>query len=140
MSKKEFDLIKEWILLPPDVQRELEKAIEESTAEDADEFAWEILVGPCPKCGYPKTMDCEGIEGIDDPTVGLCKRCGFLWCTECGSALGASTDCGHWEICDSCQIPKDKEEDCGYSPDECGIIQNWKFSKGHRESENTGDN
>jgi hypothetical protein len=49
MSKKEFDLIKEWILLPPDVQRELEKAIEESTAEDADEFAWEILVGPCPK-------------------------------------------------------------------------------------------
>jgi hypothetical protein len=71
MRRKEFDLIEEWILLPPDVQREMEKAIEESTAEDADEFAWEIPVGPCSKCGYPKTIDCEGVEGIDDPTVGL---------------------------------------------------------------------
>jgi hypothetical protein len=85
-------------------------------------------------------MGCEGMEGIDDPTAGFCKRCGFLWRTECGSALGGSTDCGHWEVCESCQTLKDEEEDCGYSPDECGIIQNWKFSKGHRESENTGDN
>jgi hypothetical protein len=59
MGKKIFDLMKEWILLPPDIQRELQKEIEESTAENADEFAWEILVGPCPKCGYQKTMDCE---------------------------------------------------------------------------------
>jgi len=94
-SENEFDFMKEWIFLPLDIQKELQKAIEESTAENAEEFAWEIMVGPCPKCGYQKTMDCEGIEGIDDPTVGLCKRCGFLWCTECGSALGANLDCGH---------------------------------------------
>jgi hypothetical protein len=140
MSENKFDFMKEWIFLPLDIQKELQKAIEESVAENAEEFAGEIMVGPCPKCGYQKTMDCEGIEGIDDPTVGLCKRCGFLWCTECGSALGANLDCGHWEICDTCQIPKDENDDCGYSTPECEIIQNWLLSKGQWESENAKDN
>ena len=140
MGQNKFDFTKEWISLPRALQDELQKAIEESTAETAEEFSWEILVGPCPKCGFHKTMDCEGIEGIDDPTVGLCKRCGFLWCTECGSALGANINCGHWEVCDSCQIPKNEDEDCGYAAPDCDIIQNWILSKGHREPRNSKDN
>jgi hypothetical protein len=140
VNKRQIDFMKEWVLLSPDIQRELRKAIEKPTAKNAGEFEWEILVGPCPKCGNQKTMDCEGIEGIDDPTVGLCKRCGFLWCTECGSALGASVNCDHWEVCGSCQISKDKDEDCGNSPTDCEIIQNWKFSRGRWEFESARDN
>lgn len=140
MRKKNFDLEKEWAFLPLDIQRELRKAIEESSTKNENEFTWEILVGRCPKCGSDKTMDCEGIEGIDDGTVGLCRRCGFLWCTECGSALGANIDCGHWEVCDSCQISKNEDEDCGYSAPGCDIIQNWILSKGQRESGSSRDN
>jgi hypothetical protein len=140
MSKKKSDFMKEWISFPLDLQDELLEAIEESTAETAEEFAWEILVGPCPKCGNDKTRDCEGIAGIDDPTVGLCKRCGFSWCSECGASLGPNIICGHWEICESCGNLKDEDGLCGYATLECDIIQKWLFSKSPQETEDYKDN
>jgi hypothetical protein len=60
MGQKKSDFTKEWISLPRELQDELQKAIEESTAESAEEFSWEILVGPCPKFYHKKWT--EGIE------------------------------------------------------------------------------
>jgi hypothetical protein len=122
MGQKKFDFMKEWISLPRELQDKLAKAV----ADSAEEFSREILVGPCPKCGYLKTMDCEGIERVDDPT--------------CGLSLGANINCGHWEVCDGCQIPKNEDEDCGYGAYDCDIIQNWILSKGYREPGNPKDN
>lgn len=124
MSKKnDFvkDFMKEWIWVPLDLQKELRKALEESTAESGEEFSSEILIGPCPRCGSKKTRDCERIVGIDDPTIGFCKSCGFLWCSECGSPLRSSIICGHWEICNNCGNLKDEDGFCEHATVECDI-------------------
>ena len=131
--------IEEWISLAIDFQK-VHKKIKRLSTEIGDELALEVLVGPCPRCGCEKTIDCEGIPGVDDQTVGLCEECGFLWCTECSAVLGESPDCGHWEICASCRLPKDEDGDCGFHNYECDIIDNWILSKGQAGSGKRQDN
>lgn len=82
------------------------------TKEDLEriEFIREIMVGDCPNCGSPNThdclregSDCEMAKNFDDPTIGHCDDCGYLWCLECGSELTVDDPvCGHWEVCEAC--------------------------------------
>jgi len=102
----------------------------------AEFFANYFLVGNCPNCGSWNTHDCEApdfdvfpivpINGapkqiiksgsecgvarqLDNPSIGHCDDCGYLWCLDCGTELSIENpDCGHWEICDKCY------EDEGY--------------------------
>ena len=108
---KDFSEI--WDSLPEDIQDDLKKAIDESSAETEEQFLAEIMIGECPKCNSIQTKDCDKVEGIGDLTVGLCMDCGYLWCSECERAVVKNIKCKHWEICDAC----DQEDDIGF----CGI-------------------
>ena len=91
---------------------------------ERDAFTSSMLVGNCPNCGSINTHDCKSLEKIppmeihgikfppmeigsdcpialklDDPTVGHCDTCGYLWCLECGKELSEDQPiCGHWEF------------------------------------------
>jgi len=68
------------------------------TSETADDFASQILVGACPKCGGTNTGDCEKDPEIDNILVGRCYDCGQLWCTDCGQLLDRSAlECPCWD-------------------------------------------
>jgi hypothetical protein len=82
--KDKDDFTKVWGTLPVDLQDELAKAMEESSAELPEELLNEIFVGECPECGSRGTRDCEEVPEVEDITLGLCNTCGYLWCTECG--------------------------------------------------------
>jgi hypothetical protein len=84
-----------------DMRIMLKRALELSTAVTEEQFLSE-LVGGCPRCGSVHTKDCEHVEGIEDFTVGLCLKCGYLWCIECGKPLVKNANCNHWEICRKC--------------------------------------
>jgi hypothetical protein len=90
-----------------------------------DEFLRLVFVGDCPNCSSESTVCCDEIKEIDDPTVGLCKDCGYMWCLECGIMLEMNETCGHWDICESCDEPKNEFEDCGIMPSECPRIVEW---------------
>ncbi len=76
------DLLKQ---MPPEALEELRSATEGShTAED---FAYRIFVGDCPKCGSKETGNCADDPEIEELLVGRCYHCGQLWCTECGRLL-----------------------------------------------------
>lgn len=90
-----------------------------------DEFLSMLFIGECPACERNDTILCDEVEGIDDPTVALCKDCGFMWCTECGTQIEAGRDCGHWDICEKCKEPRDEFEDCGIPVCECPHILDW---------------
>jgi hypothetical protein len=112
-------LLKMWELLPDDIQDALLLAIEKNRNEARDDS-----LPSCPHCGDINTMDCSGIEAIGDATVGLCRVCGYLWCTECDASLMTGIDCGHWQMCSACP---DKRESgfCGTPPWECHKIKEW---------------
>lgn len=109
--------------------------MEESETEE--QFISAIMVGDCPKCESSNTIDCDDIEGIEDPTLGLCKNCGYFWCTECGSQLILSFHCGHWEICEKCKETKDEFGYCGVMAWECEHIEEWLNKDSSIKSENT---
>ena len=73
-------------------------AADSKTAED---FAAAILIGDCPSCGSAETQDCENVIGIADPSVGRCRKCGVLFCPDCGVVFvndkptAASQKCPH---------------------------------------------
>ncbi len=106
-----------------DQQGLLEAPLDADITEE--EFLRLIFVGDCPACDSGSTVCCDEIEDIDDPTVGMCKACGFMWCLECGAELHRGEDCGHWEICDNCDEEKDEFEDCGLPPAECPKVVEW---------------
>ncbi len=121
-----------WKHLPKELQDELAEAVEKSSARSPEEFAWQIFVGPCPRCGSRETQDCEGVAGIADISLGLCNRCGHLWCTECGRPAVVGTPCEHWEICESCLEEKGRPHDCGISTAACPKIV---FSEAFQDDE-----
>lgn len=112
-----------WDTLPVEIQDYLKKIVEESPSEE--QFITAIMVGECPKCGSANTVDCDEIQGIEDPTLGLCRNCGYFWCLECGFHLISGIICGHWEICKECGVDKDEFEDCGIPLWECEDIKKW---------------
>lgn len=101
----------------------LERATFGSMTEE--EFLRSVFVGDCPVCESANTNTTDEIEGMGDPTVGICHDCGFLWCLECGLALEAGETCGHWGICEECTEEKDEFEDCGIEVWECPFIMEW---------------
>jgi DNA-directed RNA polymerase subunit RPC12/RpoP len=117
--KEENHFMELWKALPKEVQDELARAVEESSATSPEEFAWEIFVGACPHCGSKETRDCEEIGGIEDVTIGLCNKCGYLWCTECGRSVVKGVACEHWGICEECLGKKGKVDDCVIPTSEC---------------------
>jgi hypothetical protein len=112
------DFMKIWASLPDDVQDMLKKAMEESSASTEDQFLAEIMIGECPHCRHNNTKDCEEVDGIEDCTVGLCMRCGYVWCSECGRPLIDGIHCKHWEICDQCD-QADEYGMCDIDPLDC---------------------
>jgi len=103
--------------LPKDARRELERIIDESACEE--DYISAVFVGHCPSCNSIQTKNCEDVEGIDDPTVGLCMYCGHVWCLECGRSLQKNVDCEHWNICEECDAEKDEFDYCGIPAWEC---------------------
>jgi len=81
-----------------------------------------MLFGECPCCNELNIGDCSEVEGLEDPTIGLCDDCGFVWCIECGSMLLPSCNCGHWAVCDECAVEKDEFGDCGHLSWECKTV------------------
>lgn len=118
---KEFDTF--WNSLPQEIQEYLKKCVKKSETEE--QFISEIMVGDCPECGNNNTMDCDDIEGVEDPTLGLCKDCGYFWCIECGSQLLSNFNCEHWKICEQCKESKDEFGFCGVMAWECKHIEEW---------------
>jgi hypothetical protein len=112
-----------------------EKPKDLSTSEvlQADNFVNNLLIGPCPKCGSGNVHDCEAqsptmeksvmfamyrqygsncpvAKKLNDPGVGHCDDCGFLWCLGCGSKLTEDEpNCGHWLLCDPENCDENKE-------------------------------
>ncbi len=103
--------------MPEEARKELKKIADESV--DGDDFISALFVGNCPKCNSTQTRDCESVEGIEDPTAGLCMHCGYIWCTECSRSIQKNLECGHWKVCEECDAEKDEFDFCGIAPWEC---------------------
>ena len=127
--KDKKDFTKLWGALPEDLQNELAKAVEESSAESPEEFLREIFIGQCPKCGSRDSRDCEEVPGIENITLALCNTCGYLWCTECGRSVAKGGTCEHWEICEKCTRKKNKFGDCGIPTWECKKVSVFEESE-----------
>jgi hypothetical protein len=112
-----------WELMPLETQGALQKAIE-TLAGDVERTE-SAVIKRCPRCGGTDTTDCQGIEGIADPTVELCIECGYLWCLECETHLISTALCGHWRICANCVERKDESGYCRTVPWECVHIKGW---------------
>ncbi|MEW5850644.1 MAG: hypothetical protein AB2A00_17795 [Myxococcota bacterium] len=61
-------------------------ALAEKT-ESAEEFVDAMFIGPCPFCDSESTRSLTDEPGVEDPTVGECKDCKKLFCSECHSEL-----------------------------------------------------
>lgn len=112
------EILNLWASLPKDLQQKLKKIAEESSAATDEQFIAEVMIGECPRCGSNHTKDCDEVDGIEDLTVGLCMRCGYLWCSECGRSLTQNIQCEHWEICEECE-EADETGFCDIDPMEC---------------------
>ena len=109
--------------VPDEVKALIESAASGDISEE--EFLRVVFIGDCPSCSSSKTICCDETEGIEDPTVGMCEDCGFIWCTECGSPLVMGETCGHWEVCDACDEPRNEFGECDIDLDECPYILEW---------------
>jgi len=116
-----------WERMPDDMKEYFVKAAEES--KTPEEFISRIMVGCCPQCGSPETISCEEVEEIEDPTVGICKTCGLLWCLECQAPIEDEEECLHWDICRKCEKSKDLKADCGEVASECEKVKKWFEAK-----------
>ncbi len=111
--KDDDDFTEMFNALPEDLRDELLAAVKESDATSAEDLISQILVGECPQCLSSNTRDCEDVAETEDITIGLCKDCGHIWCTECGRTVTKGSTCEHWAICDRCRKKKDEFGDCG---------------------------
>ena len=125
--KDDDEFIELFNALPKDLQHELIKAVEESDATSAEDLVSQIFVGECPQCLSSNTKDCEDVAEIEDITLGLCKDCGHIWCTECGRTVTKGSSCEHWKICERCTRKKDELGDCGIHPWECKKISTYEI-------------
>lgn len=106
--------------MPPEVRRIVDVALRQY--ETADDFVAAMMIGQCPKCGSESVRDCEGIQGLDDTTVGMCLDCGQRWCLECGALLTNQNDaCPHWTVCEEC--PTRQQNGCTVDPSHCTWLQ-----------------
>jgi len=119
-SKDNSDLYNICLSFRRDIRIVLKRALELSTAVTEEQFLSE-LIGECPHCGSGQTKDCQHVEGIEDFTVGLCVKCGYLWCIECGKSLAKNTNCTHWEICRKCDAAG-MSGLCGSDPMRCAKL------------------
>jgi hypothetical protein len=70
-----------------------------STREDAETVEGIKIAKDVVKVG----SDCPMALKLDDPCIGHCDDCNYLWCLECGSELTMENpNCGHWGICCKC--------------------------------------
>ncbi len=120
LSEAVEEFIKE---LPDEVRSILDDAATGDISEE--EFIRLAFVGDCPSCESKDTTSCDEVEGIDDPTVAMCNKCSYLWCTECGMELEKGETCGHWDVCDGCEEPRDEFGECGVDPFDCPKIVEW---------------
>jgi len=118
--KEDTDLYSICLSFRQDVRIMLKRALQLSSAVTTEQFLSE-LIGVCPRCKDAQTKDCEHVEGIEDFTVGLCMKCGYLWCIECGRPMAKDTACGHWEICSKCDIAG-MSGSCSADPTKCAKL------------------
>jgi hypothetical protein len=97
----------------------IEKAIKPTSLINEEQFLAEVMTGKCPRCGSGQIKDCRRTEPINDVTVGLCMKCGHLWCLECGRSLVVNVHCNHWCICLLC----DKLDTCNIDLRECSKLK-----------------
>lgn len=115
--------------LPEEVKDYLRQVADRSASEE--EFLRNIFVGDCPHCGSKNTNDCSDLYVVEDPTLGLCGDCGHLWCLECGGKIRGDISspedlvCGHWEICENCELIDEESGLCEVPPWECERIVRW---------------
>lgn len=128
---------------------------------ERDAFISSIMVGNCPKCGNDNTHNCSAPEEvpahevagfkipkmtrgydcpvalrIDDPCVGHCDSCGYIWCLECGKELSEEKPiCRHWKVCDKCGRTEDFPSTCPYKED----VESGEFRVNPCRGENTED-
>jgi len=112
-----------WERMPEAMKDYFMQAAAESSSPE--EFVARIMVGGCPQCGAADTASGDMIKEIDDPTVGMCRECGFVWCLECETPLEPGSECWHWNVCRDCDHPKNEYGDCGTLPSECEPIKHW---------------
>lgn len=78
--------------------------------DSAEEFVRQILTGDCPRCGSAQTEDCMNDPELENPCIGRCLECGYLWCSECGQTLDPKSPyCPCWNVT--------AEEDAGEDDD-----------------------
>lgn len=112
-----------WERMPEEMKDYFVKAAEESATPE--EFVSRIMVGSCPQCGSTETVSCEEVDKIEDPTIGQCRECGFLWCLECEAPVSPDQECRHWDVCRECDAPKNEVGDCEQVPSECEPMKQW---------------
>ncbi len=117
------DLHDMWELMPPETQRALSEAIEILAGSGG--YTEDPSPRYCPRCGGSDTTDCHTVKYIQDPSIGLCVTCGYLWCLECGAHLISTVTCGHWRICANCGVRKDESGYCRALPSECSYVKDW---------------
>jgi hypothetical protein len=106
-----------------EIRASLRTALAKSSAINEEQFLSEVLTGKCPRCGSDRTRNCEDMEPIGDFSVGLCVKCGYLWCSECGKPLRENTRCNHWDICGNCST----EHECDTVVSECKKLKDaWR--------------
>jgi hypothetical protein len=110
-TKEEMEAVGDLLAgMPPDVLDELREAMED--CDTAEDFADQIFVGDCPKCGSRKTGNCEADPEIDCILAGRCYECGHLWCTECGRVLTSEApECPCWDEDDDDPLWKEFDDE-----------------------------
>ena len=109
------DLLAMFAALRGDIRRMIEKAIEQTSPINEEQFLAQVMTGNCPRCDSNQIKDCRKVESINDITVGLCMQCGFIWCLDCGKPLTKDIHCDHWDVCLQC----DRLNDCDIDLKEC---------------------
>jgi hypothetical protein len=126
-SKEIEELEQFWEGIPKEARDELLRLAD--AADSEEEFVRTIFVGDCPRCDSDKTAISGSAGEEEDLSVGLCKACGYLWCFECECELEPGAQCGHWDICESCEELDEETGLCPTSADECSVIQAWLGTK-----------
>jgi hypothetical protein len=118
--------------LPPDVAEHIREIAR--TAESEEDFCKQVFIGECPVCGSDNTADCEDTP-MDDPAVGRCLACEAMWCLECDEVFRpGQIECGHWDVCEQCDVEGTEEGWCGVLAWKCDAIKTWKQKQGRDEA------
>lgn len=114
--------------IPEEDLEMLKRAFASGMSEE--DFLKDVFVGDCPQCNSIRVSSGDELEDVDDPTIGVCEDCGFIWCLECGMPLEKGEECGHWEVCDACSESKDEYGYCGIEAWECPHVLEWLTKQG----------